>query len=270
MNKDEMEETRAFWDRVARDWDIQVGDDGDRNRVLNSDPVLWDFAGDVSGLRVLDAGCGTGYLSRKLRERGATVIGVDFSERMIDIAREKAPEMDFRVDSCSELRTIEDASLDMVVANYVLMDVVNLEGTMQAFNRVLKPGGVVIAVFSHPCLPAGRATFSDGEGAVEYRWTFPYFERRKCVDPPWGHFTTEFIWFHRPLSDYWKAFKAAGFDVVDFEEPRLTEERFHLAQSEEELWESKNRSYSVAFKLRKIRNSNKTRGAGRFSTGFTG
>ncbi len=61
MTSDEIiEETKAFWNHVVRDWNVQVGDGGDRNRILNSDPVLWDFAGDVAGLKVLDAGCGTG------------------------------------------------------------------------------------------------------------------------------------------------------------------------------------------------------------------
>ena len=63
--------TQAFWNRVAHDWDRQVGDSGDKNRRLNSDPVLWSFMGDVRGRSVLDAGCGTGYLSRQLHERGA-------------------------------------------------------------------------------------------------------------------------------------------------------------------------------------------------------
>jgi len=36
------DEARDFWNRVADGWRIQVGDEGDRNRRLNSDPVLWD------------------------------------------------------------------------------------------------------------------------------------------------------------------------------------------------------------------------------------
>lgn len=81
-----MEEIQTFWNRVARDWDSHIGEDGDSHRILNSDPALWDFAGDVAGLRVLDAGCGAGYLTRQLHARGATVIGVDFYVRMIEIA----------------------------------------------------------------------------------------------------------------------------------------------------------------------------------------
>src|SRR5919109_3894573 len=100
MSDREREDTRALWNRVADDWRIQVGDDGDANRRLNSDPVLWAFAGDVNGLVVLDAGCGTGYLSKKLHNRGARVIGIDFAERMIPIARGLHPELDFRADDC--------------------------------------------------------------------------------------------------------------------------------------------------------------------------
>lgn len=251
MNKDEKQEINEFWNRVAHDWDIQVGDEGDSNRIMNSDPVLWKFAGNVAGLTVLDAGCGTGYLSRKLQERGACVIGIDFSKKMIEIARAKSQNIDFRVDSCSDLATVDDDSVDMVIANYVIMDTPDLAGTVQAFNRVLKTDGIAILIFSHPCFPADWVTELPDSDAIQYQWNFPYFEQRKCIAPPWGHFTSEFIWFHRPLSDYWKAFKRGGFAVVDFEEPRATEDRYHLAKNERQLKKSKSRPYSVAFKLQK-------------------
>jgi len=251
MDNSEPDEIRDFWNRVADDWQIQVGATGDRNRILNSDPVLWAFAGNVAGLKVLDAGCGTGYLSKQLSDRGALVTGIDLSERMIAISRAQYPHMNFRVDSCNELRTVKNAEFDLVIANYVLMDTPDLEGSMRAFSRILRAAGVAILVFSHPCFPQGGATVSGADGETNYRWGFPYFERRKCVDPPWAHFTSDFIWFHRPLSDYWKAFKAAGFVVLDFEEPRISEERYHLAENLRELTNSKERPYSVAFKLRK-------------------
>jgi SAM-dependent methyltransferase len=252
MHDREREDTRALWNRVADDWRIQVGDDGDGNRLLNSDPVLWAFAGDVNGRTVLDAGCGTGYLSKKLHDRGARVIGIDFSVRMIAIAGRLYPEIDFRVDDCAALHTIADEHVDLVVSNYVLMDTPDLRDTIAAFHRVLKPGGVAVLVFSHPCFPQERATVSDDGDEICYRWNFPYFESRTCTDPPWAHFTSEFIWFHRPLSDYWKTFMAAGFVVVDFEEPRVTADRSHLAKTARGLKNSQTRPYSVAFKLQKM------------------
>ncbi len=249
------EEVRELWNSVAQDWQLQVGDDGDSNRLLNSDPILWRFVGDVHGLRVLDAGCGTGYLARKLANKGARVTGVDVSNKMIEIARDQTEKIgqniDFQVDSCSKLESLNDEIFELVVSNYVLMDVPDLEGTMQAFHRVLKQNGDVVLIFSHPCFPQGKATVTEQEGVVNYTWSFPYFERRKCVEPPWGHFNSDFIWFHRPLSDYWKAFKASGFKVTDFEEPRITDERLHLAENESKRWNAINRPYSVAFKLRK-------------------
>lgn len=255
MKSDETEETRLSWNRHAAYWDTHVDKDGDSNRILNSDPVLWRFAGDVKGLTVLDAGCGNGYLSIKLHDSGANVIGIDFSDRMIDRAQANAPHIDFRVDSCSELKTVCDDSIDMVIANYVLMDTPDLDATMRAFDRVLRAEGVAIVIFSHPCFPQGAATVSSGEVGVHYHWSFPYFQQRKCNDLPWGKFKEPFKWFHRPLSDYWKAFMGAGFEVVEFEEPRIAESSYHLAKDQKQLYNSQNRPCSVAFKLRKKRHN---------------
>lgn len=248
-------EVREFWDRVAEDWEIQVGDDGDNNRLLNSDPVLWQFLGDVRGLRILDAGCGTGYLTRKLAQNGALVTGVDISPKMLEIARKKSIaaglNIAYHLDSCSQLNSCSDCLFDAIVSNYVLMDVPDLESTIENFYRVLKPHGIAVLVFSHPCFPQGKARVIELDEIVLYEWNFSYFGRCKCLELPWGHFKSDFIWFHRPLSDYWKAFKTSRFKVIDFEEPRITEERFHLAKTERTLKNAKSRPYSVAFKLQK-------------------
>lgn len=238
---------RQFWNTVADGWHEQVGRDGDDNRRLNSDPVLWDLLGDVSGRRVLDAGCGTGYLAAKLHEKGADVLGVDFSDKMVEIANANVPHCTFRVDSCETLSSVDDLTIDRIVANYVLMDLPDLDGAASAFFRVLRPSGWAVVVFSHPCFPAERA--SEHEDGLRYLWPAPYFESRREISEPWGHFTESFPWYHRPLSDYWKAFRGAGFEVADFEEPRITPERYHLARSERKLKKALERPYSVAFRL---------------------
>jgi len=240
---------RAVWDRLADDWLKQVGTQGDRNRYFNSDPVLWRFAGDVLGRRVLDAGCGTGYLSGQLDARGALVRGVDVSSRMIDIARGQFPDIAFALDSCAVLDSVANASVDLIVSNYVLMDLEDLEGAMRSFARVLVDGGEAVVVFAHPCFPQGVADVSIKGRKVRYSWQFPYFERNRCAEPAWGHFRSEFLWYHRPLSDYWKAFLAAGFLVADFEEPRLDESLVAEIENEKTANKFRTRPFSVAFRL---------------------
>ncbi len=172
---------------------------------------------------------------------------------MIAIARAANPQIDCRIDSCTELRTIDDGEFDLLIANYVLMDTCDLNAAVAAFHRVLKPAGLAVLIFSHPCFPQGRARSEDEQGAIRYDWPFSYFENRRCVDPPWAHFQSDFIWFHRPLSDYWRAFTTAGFTVTDFDEPHLNPDRYHLANSESQIAKLNRRPYSVAFKLTKKR-----------------
>ncbi|HMS66468.1 MAG TPA: class I SAM-dependent methyltransferase [Ignavibacteria bacterium] len=250
-NEDKINELKNLWDKLATDWEIQVGKDGDNNRRLNSDPVLWEFAGDVKDLNVLDAGCGSGYLSNKLWEKGANVTGVDISEKMIEIAQKNNPQIQFHTYSISDLSNIQSDQFDIVISNYVLMDTPELQKALDEFYRVLKQKGNAIAIFSHPCFNQAKTEVSETNDNVTYFWEFPYFTASKRTDPPWAHFKESFIWFHRPLSDYWKAFRKAGFNVVDFEEPRIAPERYHLAKTPKGLKNSQLRPYSVAFKLEK-------------------
>src|SRR5207245_2591753 len=65
---------RQGWDDVAGWWVQRYTEKGDINREWVIDPVLLAIAGDVRGQRILDAGCGNGYLSRILARRGALVV----------------------------------------------------------------------------------------------------------------------------------------------------------------------------------------------------
>ena len=80
------------WERLTSDAPVsgiratvRAGRDRMRNAILDALPR------DMTGLRVLDAGCGTGALAFEMAERGATVLGVDISPQLIDIAQRRAP-----------------------------------------------------------------------------------------------------------------------------------------------------------------------------------
>ncbi len=214
---------RELWNQKARDWHIQVGNQGDMNRQLNSDPYIWKYLGDVKGKKVLDAGCGTGYLSRMLSIKEAQVIAIDYAETMIEIANsiDQTNSVDYQIDSCSELKTIKNDSIDKIVSNYVLMDLPDLPGAAQSFYRVLVPGGTAVITITHPCFPLSDYTKIRSDGSVQYKWYFSYFDEKTMEDPPWKHFTSRFIWYHRPLAKYFREFKRAGFIISDFDEPMV-------------------------------------------------
>lgn len=244
-----MDDVRAVWNAKAEEWDRHIGADGDPNRRFNSDPVLWRLLGDVSGRRVLDAGCGTGYLSIKLARQGAQVIAVDASPEMVRVAernRELANvDVDVRVDDVQLLTTVRDGSVDCIVSNYVLMDLPDHEAAVGAFARVLASGGVAVLVFLHPCFdsPEGPQRSVDGVG---YHWPKPYVERWTFTSR-WGPFSSEFLTFHRSLTDYWRAFTSAGFRIDHFEEPVVPRDHPELAPNlvERARWTP----FSVVFKL---------------------
>jgi len=68
---------------------VRAGRDEMRALLLSWLPS--DEAGDLSGLRVLDAGCGTGSLAVEAAERGATVLGVDVSPELVRVAQQRLP-----------------------------------------------------------------------------------------------------------------------------------------------------------------------------------
>src|SRR5213596_2951085 len=86
---------RAMFDRIAGVYDrvnaiMTVGlDQRWRERTA-------DLARVGPGSRALDVATGTGDLAIALRERGAEVVGVDFAEKMLEIARRKAPQLQFK------------------------------------------------------------------------------------------------------------------------------------------------------------------------------
>ena len=214
---------RDLWDQKAADWHLQVGEDGDANRRYNSDPVLWRLLGDVAGLDVLDAGCGSGYLARQLVRKSARVTAVDLSEAMAALARRLAAEQDLEMavyaESCETLASVPDASQDRVVSNYVLQDLPDYRAALAATARVLRPGGRAVLVFLHPCFPLDAGERSPANGDVTYRWDWSYFDETELEDEPWNHFTTVFTSYHRPLSAYWQAFAELDLRVLDFDEP---------------------------------------------------
>jgi demethylmenaquinone methyltransferase/2-methoxy-6-polyprenyl-1,4-benzoquinol methylase len=92
------------------------------------------------GDRVLDACCGTGDLAVAARARGADVVGLDFSERMLERARCKEPAIEWVRGDVLAL-PFEDSSFDAVTVGFGVRNVEDLEAGLRELRRVLRPGG---------------------------------------------------------------------------------------------------------------------------------
>lgn len=107
--------------------------------------VLTHFLGraDLAGLRVLDLGCSTGFISHELHRAGASVTGVDIDEPGLARARERFGGVIPFVCADGEALPWPSGSVDAVVFNHIYEHVVDPDAVMAEIRRVLRPGGVV-------------------------------------------------------------------------------------------------------------------------------
>ena len=112
--------------------------------------------GDVNGKRVLDLACGEGHLTRMVRKAGAAeVVGIDISERMIDLAREREVRqplgIEYHVEDARSV--VGQADFDLVVAAWLLVYAQTRAELVQMCTGLgsrLKPGGRLVTIISNP------------------------------------------------------------------------------------------------------------------------
>jgi ubiquinone/menaquinone biosynthesis C-methylase UbiE len=211
-------------------YDEKQGDTGDNWHQTLIDPALLARIGSVlPGTRVLDLGCGNGYIARRLARSGARVTGVDRSAELIERARARETAMPLGVvyhqADAAHLTMLADGSFDLGVANMSLMDIEDASGALRETGRVLAPGGRFVFSISHPCFDVDtRSDYFVDET------TDPPTVFRKVAGYREPH-SDRFIWnypndlrvrtvgYHRPLSWYVKQLRVSGFVIVDAEEP---------------------------------------------------
>ena len=171
----------ALWDANARAWTRAVRERRIASRTAGTDAALLDTLGSLAPGRLLDAGCGEGWLIRALRQTlpACRAIGVDGAPTLVAAARAADPV------GCYHLLTYEALAagdwrrdpvlaerladpLDAVVFNYALFDR-EIAQTLRAARELLAPGGSVIVQTLPPCAPGAEgwrtedfAGFGDG------------------------------------------------------------------------------------------------------------
>jgi len=96
------------------------------------------------GAEVLEVGCGTGLILRRLAPLAKRVVGVDLSEKMLERARERGFEV---VQADATKLPFADASFDLAVSFKVLPHVEAVGTALLEMARVVRPGGAVVAEF---------------------------------------------------------------------------------------------------------------------------
>jgi SAM-dependent methyltransferase len=133
----------ADYDRMAVEYAHHVYGE------LNSKPFDCDFldrfASAVGDRRVCEVGCGPGQVSRYLHERGCDVFGIDISPRMIELAGELNPAIDFQVADLGMLAATE-RDLGGIVSFYSLihLDIAQLTAALEGFRQALVAGGRLV------------------------------------------------------------------------------------------------------------------------------
>ncbi len=184
---------------------------------------LFDF-------RVLDLACGEGYLGRFLVRHGAgRVIGIDLSAALVEEAerRRASLNLEYRVDDAHELRTVPDASVDVVVSQLALLDITDHQRVFRSVRRVLSESGLFLFSVLHPCFDGSPFLWPDLPKYVLDESGAPIALTQRVYASE-GHWTSEGTGirgrvgsYHRMISTYVNDLLSAGFVLERLEEPVL-------------------------------------------------
>jgi SAM-dependent methyltransferase len=173
----------AGWERIPERYHESFAD-------LTTQAIgpLLDAVDVRGGVRLLDVATGPGYVAGAAAERGASVVGVDFSAAMVAQARRQYPALEFR-EGDAEALPFPDGSFDAVVMNFGLLHLGRPEKALAEAHRVLRSGGrIAFTVWAKPEEALGfaivlRAIQSHGNTNVPIPLGPPFFrfsEPREC------------------------------------------------------------------------------------------
>ncbi|HSB38623.1 MAG TPA: methyltransferase domain-containing protein [Gaiellaceae bacterium] len=168
--------------------------------------------------RCLDLGCGTGVASAAVAELGWSVVGVDVSGDLLEVARARGLEV---LEAPAGELPFENASFDAAVSFWTHTDIDDFPAAVAEVVRVLRPEAPLVYVGAHPCFVGPHSLFLGGEAVPEfhagYRQTGRYDGSAFGVGNPDG-VRIRVGAVHLTLHDVFAAFTDAGLRIERFEE----------------------------------------------------
>ena len=225
------EEAASAWDAGADAWDAFVESGADFYRLEVHGPGLLGACGDVTGMRVLDVGCGQGYFSRRLAERGAHVIGVDVSVALIRHARRHEAERPLGIGyEVMDAARVGDrwsaGDFDLVTSCMAIHDTAAPAAVLASAASVLRAGSGLVYSTPNPTTdPPYREWERHADGHKRSLKIDRYFEAGP-QEMDWNMPRLRYPWrtpmIHTTLSEMTSMIADAGLVIRHIREPRPT------------------------------------------------
>jgi SAM-dependent methyltransferase len=222
-------DAREAWSSGADAYIEFVESGADYYRLLVHGPGLLAACGEVRGASALDLGCGQGYFSRVLARAGATVKGVELSDKLVARAVELEAGKPLgitylREDAAQIGARFEKESFDLVTGCMSLQDMSDPAAVLAGTGRVLRREGRAVFSVPHPCTdPPVREWKRDEQGNKLALCLDRYFDTGPAVCE-WNMPRLKYPWstpFRRyTLTEWSDLIRNAGFVIRSLSEPR--------------------------------------------------
>lgn len=195
------------WLNNANAWVDAVREGRIPSRRAGTDAAAVSAILDSKPRRVLDAGCGEGWLSRSLAQQGIQVTGFDGSEALIERARELggADYLNVTYDEFVARPAAAGSDFDVVVFNFSLF-AEDIVPTLLAARDALRTGGNLVIQTVHPFNDAQDEPYVDGWRLETFTTMSPDFE-------------TPMPWYFRTMETWLRSVVRAGFFLKELREP---------------------------------------------------
>ena len=216
-----MAEIASEWDANAEARHKQIISNVDISYHKILVPTILRLLGNVKGKRVIDVGCGSGYLTAKLAYHASAVVGLDPSRGMIEVAKREygnISKLKFVNESIERFSKNQDSGMfDAATSNMSLITIPNLDEALRAVNSVLLPKGIFVINITHPCFYNKHRRYESAENfhyivSHKQQGRFMISQDSNGLPSPTTH-------FHRPLQEYIKSLRDASFSIDQLVEP---------------------------------------------------
>lgn len=214
------------------------------------EPLMLNLIGNTENKDIIDIGCGSGELSSILAKTANSVLGIDISQKMLNIAREKNINSNTRYQELS-MENISSLSekFDIAVSSLAFHYVENFEKLILDISKLLRKRGSLIFSQEHPMVTANRQLkdwICDPETKSRY-WPVSNYNEEGERFEKW--FIDNVKKYHRTLSTIINTIIKNNFEILEIAESRASDE---LISKDPKFFNGKNLAHFLFIKARKL------------------